>query len=119
LRRILCPSFIASRARLQNISKLLERFEPGLSPVQQSDRVFRCRRIQVHVPQRRRQVRVRGQFLEGPRRRAVHRQVRTERVPKDVHALLDSRDAGRDELVTGRLVIVIAEKYSILLIPRL
>jgi hypothetical protein len=24
-------------------------FEPGLSPVEQSDRVFRCRRTQVHV----------------------------------------------------------------------
>jgi hypothetical protein len=36
---------------------------------------------------------VAGQLLDGPRRRALHRQVRTERVPQDVHALLDSSDA--------------------------
>jgi hypothetical protein len=28
------------------------------------------------------------EFLDGARRRAAHRQVRTERVPQDVHALL-------------------------------
>jgi hypothetical protein len=36
---------------------------------------------------------VAGQLLDGPRRRALHRQVRTERVPQDMDALLDTRNA--------------------------
>jgi hypothetical protein len=36
---------------------------------------------------------VAGELLDGPRRRALHRQVRTEGVPQDVHALLDTRHA--------------------------
>ena len=59
----------------------------------QSDRVFRCRGTQVHVALCRRQVRMASQLLDGPRRCALHRQMRTERVPQDVHALLDPRDA--------------------------
>ena len=42
----------------------------------------------MHVALRRSQVRVPGELLDGARRRAAHRQVRTERVPQDVHALL-------------------------------
>ena len=34
-----------------------------------------------------------GELLDGPRWRALHCQVRTERVPQDVHALLDASDA--------------------------
>jgi hypothetical protein len=64
-----------------------------LPPVEQPDCVFRCRRTQMHVALRRRQVCVAGQLLDGPRRRALHRQVRTERVPQDMDALLDTRDA--------------------------
>jgi transposase-like protein len=67
--------------------------DAGLSSVQQSDRVFRCGRIQVHVAVRRRWVRVAGQLLDGSRGRPFHRQVRTERVPQDVHALVDTGDA--------------------------
>jgi hypothetical protein len=60
----------------------------------------------VHVAVRRREIRVAGQFLNGPRGRPLHRQVRTERVPQDVHALFDPRDAlspthGFDDPVTG------------------
>jgi hypothetical protein len=40
----------------------------------------------VHVALRRRQIRVSGQFLDGPRRGATHRQVRTERVSQDIDA---------------------------------
>ena len=47
----------------------------------------------MHVALRRCQVRVARQLLDGPRRRAIHRQVRTERVPQDVYALLDAGDA--------------------------
>jgi hypothetical protein len=72
------------RASVQNISKILEQFEPGVSPVEQSDRVFRCRGTQVHLALRRRQVRVAGQLLNGARRRAFHCQMRAERVPQDV-----------------------------------
>ena len=32
------------------------------------------------------------QFLDGPRGGSLHRQVRTERVPKNMHALIDPRD---------------------------
>jgi hypothetical protein len=46
-------SLLPCRPRVQNISKLLERFEPGLSPVEQPDRVFRCCGTQVHVARRR------------------------------------------------------------------
>ena len=81
------------RRPVSKISPHSQRFESGLSPVEQPDRVFRCRRTQVHVALRRRQVRVSGHLLDGPRRRALHRQVRTERVPQDVHALLDTGDA--------------------------
>jgi hypothetical protein len=79
--------------RVQNVSTFLREFEAGLSPIEQSDRVFRCRLAEVHVALRRRQVRVSSELLDGPCRRALHRQVRTERVPKDVHALVDARDA--------------------------
>jgi hypothetical protein len=64
-----------------------------LSPAKQSDRVFRCRRTQVHVALGRREVCVSRQLLDGPRRRATHRQVRTERMPKDMDGLIDPRDA--------------------------
>jgi hypothetical protein len=37
-----------------------------------------------------------GQVLNGPRRRATHRQARAERVTKDVHSVvLQARLAGR------------------------
>ena len=44
--------------RVQNVSRMFREFEAGLSSVEQPDRVFRCRRTQVHVTLRRRQVRV-------------------------------------------------------------
>jgi len=44
---------------------------------------------------RRREIRVAGEPLDRPRRRAPHRQVRTERVPQNVHALLDAGGALR------------------------
>ena len=39
----------------------------------------------VHAPLRRREVLMPRQFLNGPRGRSAHRQVRAERVPEDVH----------------------------------
>ena len=43
--------------------------------------------IQVHVALSRREILVPGQFLNGPRRRPPHRQVRTEGVPENVDTL--------------------------------
>jgi hypothetical protein len=61
----------------------------------------------VHVPLRRGDVGVAGQLLNRPRRRAAHREMRTERVPKPVRpAALEPRaprgsyDAGRRTLTT-------------------
>ena len=86
---------------------MFREFEPGLSPVQQPDRVFRCRGTQVHVALRRRQVRMTSELLDRSRRRALHRQVRTERVPQDMHALSDAGDrcAPRTALITRSRVI--------------
>ena len=53
--------------------------------LQQPNRRVECGRAQVHVALRRAQVLVSGQFLDGPRRRSTHRQVRAERVPQDVN----------------------------------
>ncbi len=78
---------------VQNVSKLFDTLDADLASVEQADRVFRCRPTQVHVALRRREVRVAGQLLDGPCRGSLHPQVRTERVPKDVHALVDSRNA--------------------------
>ena len=50
----------------------------------------------MHVPLRRRQILMPRQLLNGPRRRAPHRQVRTERVSQDVHAWLRRSRARRD-----------------------
>ena len=64
--------------------------------VQQPDRRVERRRAQVHIALRHRQVRVSGELLDRPRRRATHRQVRAERVTKDVHpVVLQPRLAGR------------------------
>ena len=96
-----CPS-------VQDISKLSAGpSRPRLSPVEQSDRVFRRRRTQVHVALRRRQVRMSGELLNRSCRRALHRQVRTERVPQDVDALVDpaTRWALRMALITRSRVI--------------
>ena len=59
-------------------------------------RVERCR-TQVHVALGHRQIRMPGEFLNRPRRRASHREVRTERVTQDVHpvALTFARRAAR------------------------
>ena len=47
-------------------------------------RIERCR-TQVHVPLRRRQIAMSGELLDSPRRRATHRQVRTEGVTEYVN----------------------------------
>ena len=52
--------------------------------VQQPNRILRRGRTQVHVALRGREIRVPRELLDGARRRASHRQVRTERVPQDV-----------------------------------
>jgi hypothetical protein len=40
----------------------------------------------MHVPLRRRQIRVAGQFLNRPSGRAAHGEMGTERVPESMHA---------------------------------
>jgi len=63
--------------------------------VEQSDRrIERCG-TQVHVPLRRREILMTGELLDCPRRRATHRQMRTERVPQDVNAWLRSANGQR------------------------
>ena len=49
----------------------------------------------MHIALRRREVLMSREFLNRSRRRTSHCQMRTERVPQDVHALLDARDAKR------------------------
>jgi hypothetical protein len=46
----------------------------------------------VHVTLRGREIGVPGELLDGARRRPLHRQVRTERVPQELHALFDPRN---------------------------
>ena len=71
------------RARLHNVSKIFR-----IAPlIEQPNRALDRRRTEVHVPLRRPQVLVAGEFLNRARRRAAHREVRTERMPY-VHALV-------------------------------
>ena len=85
--------------------------DPSSSRIAPHDR----RRTQVHVPLRRRQVLVAGEFLNRPRRRAAHRQVRTERVPQDVNALASRAPAARrvapglHDLLRQRRAVALAE----------
>ena len=67
--------------------------DAGLSSIKQPDRVFRCCGTQVHLALRGREIRVPGELLDGTRGRPLHRQMRAERVPQDLHALFDSRHA--------------------------
>ena len=53
-----------------------------------TDRAVNRRRTEVHVSLRRGEIDMSGEFLDRPRGRAVHRQMRTERVPQAVHAAL-------------------------------
>jgi hypothetical protein len=83
-------------------------FDAELSPVEQPDRVFRCRRTQVHVALRRRQIRVTGQLLNRQGRCALHRQVRTERVPRGCGtpcSIPATRSASQMALMTRARVI--------------
>jgi hypothetical protein len=57
---------------------------PGTRLLQEPNRHIERGRTQVHVPLRRVQVPVSGQFLNGPCWRAAHRQMRTERMPQNV-----------------------------------
>jgi hypothetical protein len=58
-------------------SKRRARFE-------EPNRVVERRRTEMHVTLRRSQVLVAGEFLNRARRRTLHREVRTERVPQAV-----------------------------------
>ena len=81
---------LVNSRRLQHSSTARPAGETGLAicHIQEPDGRVERRRAQVHVALRRGQVLVSGQFLNGPRRRPTHRQVRTERVPQDVHPAL-------------------------------
>src|SRR5258705_13764197 len=68
-----------------SISRRLQYFSTGFrSRLEQPDRSIERRRTQVHVALRRVEILVSGQFLDRPRRRATHRQMRTERVTEDM-----------------------------------
>ena len=88
------------------------RAESCVGCIQQPDRRFERRRTQVHVPLRRRQVLMPGQLLNRPRRRAPHRQVRTERVPQDVNARA-SRCARRAARRTMHLHDLLRERLPV------
>ena len=62
-----------------------ESLAPSRRLLQQPNRRIQGRRTQVHVPLGHRQILVPRQLLNRPGRRPPHRQVRTERVPQDVH----------------------------------
>ena len=55
------------------------------APVEQADGPLSLARRQVHVAHRRRQMLVPGELLDRLRRRPSHREMRAERVSKDVH----------------------------------
>ena len=59
--------------------------------VEEPDRGLDSGRTQVHVPLRGRQVLMPGKLLNRARRRTLHCQVRTERVPQDVNPNLPER----------------------------
>jgi len=79
--------------RVQNVSKISSAYGAGISSVEQSDRVFRCRGTQVHVALRRRQVRVAVELLDGRAGAPFIASCEQNVMPQDVHALLDARDA--------------------------
>jgi hypothetical protein len=71
-------------AGLQNVSKALY----GQRLIQQPNCAIERRWTQVHVALRHAQFPVSSELLNRSRRCAAHRQVRTERVPQNVHAIL-------------------------------
>jgi len=74
---------------------------PGL--IEQPNRAVERGGTRVHVPLRRGQVLMPGQLLDRPRRRATHRQVRTERVTDHVRPVVEHARAIPEEsgLVAG------------------
>jgi hypothetical protein len=60
----------------------------AVATVEESNRTLDRGWAEVHVPLRRREVLMSGKFLDGPCRRPTHRQMRAERVSKDVDALV-------------------------------
>jgi hypothetical protein len=64
----------------------LERDQTARAASGTCDRAVERCRAEVHVALRHRQVRVSGEFLDRPRWRTSHRQLRAERVTQDVYA---------------------------------
>jgi len=56
--------------------------------IEQSDRLIDGARTEVHISLRRREILMTYQFLSSPDRRASHRQVRTERMPQNMRAVV-------------------------------
>ena len=85
-RQLSCSSHWTSRRRRSpspNVSKTLY----GRRLIEQSDRTVERRWTEVHVALRHPEFPMSGKLLDGPRRRAPHRQMRAERVTQDVHAV--------------------------------
>ena len=88
-RHLSCSLHSTYRSRIRRL--------PYISPheirnglIQEPDRTLDRCRAEVHVALRGREILVPGQFLDGPRRGAPHRQVRAERVPEHMDpAVLD------------------------------
>ena len=62
--------------------------------LQEPNRGIERSRTQVHVTLRRGQVLMSREFLDGPRRRSTHRQMRAERVAQDMDACFHVRLPG-------------------------
>jgi len=59
--------------------------QPQSRFIKQPNRTLDGGGTQVHVPLSRREILMASQFLNRPRRRSPHRQMRAERVTQDVH----------------------------------
>jgi hypothetical protein len=60
----------------------------GFGLIEEPDRPLDRRGTEVHVPLRRGEIHVTGELLNGSRRRAARREVRTERVPQSMYVAL-------------------------------
>jgi len=109
------PFFPMKLGVLAQFSRRLHDSSTRVLAIEQADGGVERRRTQVHVPLRRPEILMAGEFLNRPSRSAAHREVRTERVPKDMQSrphVRSSRDASHHHLnhfLRERLALVIAE----------
>ena len=76
---------------------------------QQSNRGFDRERTQMHVPLRRAEVAMAGEFLHRSRGRAAHREVRAERVSQDVRSRVPRLATGCEPCLARRALEQVRE----------